>query len=248
MVTSDCYFDEKIENCYKKVINVGIDPFEGRIVSYSFIGVSLLLFFGSILILMYKFNIAIFLGALLFTAMIYTFFYQFLNNKKYKYHGIELDKPIWFSFQKRALKEYNQIVCRKFEDELISIDLLLGVKDDIKLLEAYIQRFENQRKKLYREPIIVSGNISFIVLIITLVVQFSLELFNKNEDTIGDLILFILSVSVILVLTYLGIYMICRIWQDIANQRLCTQEKICDFLEVIRINRLLDNSVSHTQI
>lgn len=246
MKNFDCYIEDRIVNSYKEIINEGVNLFMRKLIFRFSVGTVLFstvsfLFFNYYLPEYQHLYMWLFPLSFILIMVICVILFQYLDNKKYLYHGLKLEMPIWRSFQKKAFREYNNIVCRKLYIRLISEGLLLNTKEDIKRLDIYILRFKNKKEKNYRKSVVVSGRISFLVLIITIGIQLISLFFDKNKDSIYDLLLLSLAVSLILGIIYFGLYTISRFWEDVVNRRFETQDRVCDFLELIKINCLLNN-------
>lgn len=241
--------EDRIVNCYKKIINEGVNLSKKKFISnfiVFFIAIIFLLFscclLNSKFLFLWVFIVVFLLGMIVLVILL-----QNLDNKKFLYYGIELEKPLWRSFQNKAFKKYNNIVCSKLYAELVFERLLLNDKEDLKILDGYILRFEKNKKKNYRKSILVGAHVSFLVLIISQGIHFSSLLFDKNKDSIYDLFLHSFLVSFLLATIYFGIYTISCFVEYVVNRRFNTQDRICDFLEVIKMNCILSKNIDVVQ-
>ncbi len=174
-------------------------------------------------------------------------FIQREDNKKYRYHELELEESTW-SFQVGTQKKYNQLIADKFDASLIENNLLSGLNHDIELISIYIQTMEKKIKRYYVEPMITEGRIPLLILFLTIGVQSIFFILTKYEADPN----LMLAISILVLLVsgalFFLLYMIGNFYKDLKNQKTERLNKICDYLDAIRLKRIFEKIDSKRNI
>lgn len=238
---------ENIESIYLKVRDEGTNP-KIRYTAF-WITISALLILAGFLIYLTRYgeknNLDMYsyiiggIALCVFICMI--IFIQREDNKKYKHHGLELEKPIWKSFQGETQKKCNQLIADKFDTSLINNNILSGLSYDIELIPTYIQIIEKRIKRFYIEPMVTEGRIPLLILFLTIGVQSIFFIFTKYETEPSLMLSISISILIISVALFFGLYMFGHFYKDLKNNKIEILNRVCDYLDAIRLKRIFED-------